>query len=110
MNLLRFCKPTTLRTALLALCALALLQTSTPVHADVGSQHIVLDVQAHQGWTTVVPMHLNLDGRTDLLSYNATTGRTGVFRRHQRAGSPTHRARYAGRQRLDRHRAHASQP
>jgi hypothetical protein len=32
-------------------------------------------MMAAKGWTAVVPMNLNGDGLTDLLSYNATTGR-----------------------------------
>jgi hypothetical protein len=43
--------------------------------AEPGEQSIVREVAAAQGWTSVVPMELNGDGLTDLLSYNATTGR-----------------------------------
>ena len=33
------------------------------------------DLIAAKGWTAVVPMKLNGDNLTDLLSYNKTTGR-----------------------------------
>ena len=44
--------------------------TSTPGE----QQKIVKQVNAAPGWTSIVPMDLNNDGLTDLLSYNATTG------------------------------------
>ena len=43
--------------------------TSTP-----GEQEIVKQVSAAKGWTSIVPMNLNNDGLTDLVSYNSTTG------------------------------------
>jgi hypothetical protein len=46
------------------------LATSVP-----GAQQIVLDVTAAKGWTSVVPMNINGNVLTDLLSYNRTTGR-----------------------------------
>ena len=47
---------------------------STP-HAATGDQIIVRDLVTSKGSTSVVPMNLNGDSLTDLLSYNATTGR-----------------------------------
>jgi hypothetical protein len=47
--------------------------------AEPGEQSIVREVAAAQGWTSVVPMELNGDGLTDLLSYNATTGRRYIL-------------------------------
>jgi hypothetical protein len=40
-----------------------------------GGQVAVNTVSASPGWTSIVPMNLNNDGFTDLLSYNGTTGR-----------------------------------
>ena len=37
-------------------------------------QQVVATVNAAPGWTSVVPMVLNKDGLTGLLSYNAATG------------------------------------
>lgn len=37
-------------------------------------QNVVSSVSATPGWTSIVPIVLNADGRTDLLSYNAATG------------------------------------
>ena len=37
---------------------------------------IVKDSVGSKGWTSIVPMNLNGDALTDLLSYNKTTGRT----------------------------------
>ena len=47
-----------------------------PVYAALGDQKIVRRINASKGWTTIVPMDIDLgnDGLTDLLSYNATTG------------------------------------
>lgn len=47
----------------------------TAAHAAPGDQTIVNDLIASKGWTAVVPMNLNGDGLTDLLSYNAKSGR-----------------------------------
>src|SRR3954453_17038774 len=66
------------RAALAALVAGALaapLAAPTAARAAVGDQIIVKDLIANKGWTAVVPMNLNGDGLTDLLSYNAKTGR-----------------------------------
>lgn len=43
--------------------------------AQPGDQVIVRDLIASKGWTAVVPLHLNGDGLSDMLSYNAKTGR-----------------------------------
>jgi uncharacterized membrane-anchored protein len=45
-----------------------------------GEQTIVKDYAASPGWTSIVPMNIDSDpqGRTDFLSYNATTGRAVV--------------------------------
>jgi uncharacterized protein YycO len=40
-----------------------------------GQQQIVAEVDAAKGWTSIVPMNINDDGLTDLLSYNAINGR-----------------------------------
>jgi uncharacterized membrane protein YciS (DUF1049 family) len=41
-----------------------------------GEQKIVKDYVAAKGWTAIVPLNIDCDsGRTDLLSYNAATGR-----------------------------------
>jgi hypothetical protein len=53
----------------------AFLVTGAASAGEVGEQQIVKDVTAAKGWTAVVPMAPNGDGLTDLLSYNATTGR-----------------------------------
>ena len=45
------------------------------VSAGLGGQQIVRDLIASKGWTSVVPMRLNGDSLTDLLSYNKRTGR-----------------------------------
>jgi hypothetical protein len=47
---------------------------------NVGDQRIVRDYVAAPGWTSIVPMKVDRDffGLTDLLSYNATTGRAIV--------------------------------
>ena len=42
--------------------------------ANVGDQVNVRVVNAAKGWTSIVPMNINNDRLTDLLSYNATTG------------------------------------
>ena len=48
----------------------------TSAKAAVGDQIIVRDLIASKGWTSLVPMLLNGDdGFSDLLSYNAKTGR-----------------------------------
>jgi hypothetical protein len=39
------------------------------------NQAIVREVDAAKGWTSVVAMNMNGDGLTDLLSYNASTGK-----------------------------------
>jgi hypothetical protein len=39
-----------------------------------GDQAVVKTVDAAPGWTAVVPMELDRDGFTDLLSYNAGSG------------------------------------
>ena len=36
---------------------------------------IVKDLVAAKGWTAIVPLKLNGDNLTDMLSYNANTGR-----------------------------------
>jgi hypothetical protein len=43
----------------------------------LGDQKIVRDVAGDKGWTSIVPMNIDPDlgGRTDLLFYNAATGR-----------------------------------
>jgi len=38
-------------------------------------QAVLIDVRSTRGWTSIIPMDLNDDSLTDLLSYNATTGR-----------------------------------
>lgn len=55
--------------------AAATICMGTTAHAAIGDQIIVRDLIASKGWTSVVPMNLNGDRLTDLLSYNATTGR-----------------------------------
>jgi len=47
---------------------------------DKGEQKIVKDFVASKGWTAIVPMDVDCDpeGLTDLISYNATTGRAVV--------------------------------
>jgi hypothetical protein len=45
--------------------------------SDKADQTIVRDVVGDKGWTSIVPMNIDTDlgGRTDLLFYNAATGR-----------------------------------
>ena len=45
-----------------------------PLNAQPGEQRIVKQVNASKQWTSIVPMKLNSDSLTDLLSYNSTTG------------------------------------
>ena len=49
-----------------------------PVHAELGDQKIVKDYIAAKGWTHIVPMYVNKDVVTDLLSYNGMDGRAIV--------------------------------
>ena len=42
---------------------------------QLGEQTTIKDFDAAKEWTSIVPTNLNDDGVTDLLSYNATTGR-----------------------------------
>lgn len=59
-----------------AALAAAMVGLGTTAHAaQPGDQIIVKDLVAAKGWTAVIPMTLNGDGLTDLLSYNAGTGR-----------------------------------
>jgi hypothetical protein len=55
--------------------AAATIFMGTTAHAATGDQIIVRDLVTSKGSTSVVPMNLNNDNPTDLLSYNATTGR-----------------------------------
>jgi hypothetical protein len=52
-----------------------LLADAAPAHSAVGDQIIVKDLIASKGWTALVPMDVNGDRLTDLLSYNKNTGR-----------------------------------
>jgi hypothetical protein len=61
------------KSALLA--ALAFAAVIPQAFGNPGDQRIVRDVVAAKGWTIIVPMNINNDGLTDLLSYNAVTGR-----------------------------------
>ena len=36
---------------------------------------MIREVDAAKGWTSIVPMDMNGDGLTDLLSYDASTGK-----------------------------------
>jgi hypothetical protein len=40
----------------------------------VTDQSIIIDVNSTPGWDIIVPMNINNDGLTDLLTYNKTTG------------------------------------
>ncbi|HEY0513718.1 MAG TPA: hypothetical protein VGH73_17550 [Thermoanaerobaculia bacterium] len=54
----------------------AMIGLATTAHAaQPGDQIIVKDLVAAKGWTAIVPLKLNGDSLTDMLSYNATTGR-----------------------------------
>ena len=53
--------------------SLAVTAPSCPAGVSCGQQ-VASTVAASPGWTSVVPMDLNGDGLTDLLSYNAATG------------------------------------
>ena len=55
--------------------AAAMVCVGTTAHAAPGDQVIVKDLVAAKGWTAIVPLNLDDDGRTDMLSYNKTTGR-----------------------------------
>ena len=60
---------------LIPLITLFIFTAITPAHTtQPGEQEIVKQVNAAPGWTSIVPMNMNNDGLTDLLSYNATTG------------------------------------
>ena len=48
------------------------------VYAALGDQTIVKDFVASKKWTALVPMDVDGQGPTDLISYNATTGRAVV--------------------------------
>jgi hypothetical protein len=57
--------------------AAAVICAGTAAHAgQPGDQIVVKDFVGPKGWTSIVPMDLNGDTGTDLLSYNKTTGRT----------------------------------
>jgi hypothetical protein len=59
-----------------ALATAAICLGTTAAHAArPGDQIIVKDLIAAKGWTSIVPMDLNGDDLTDMLSYNAVTGR-----------------------------------
>jgi hypothetical protein len=58
-----------------ALAAAAICLGTTAHAARPGDQVVVKDLIAAKGWTSIVPMELNGDGLTDMLSYNAKTGR-----------------------------------
>jgi hypothetical protein len=47
---------------------------SVAIPGSPGARRTVRTVEAAPGWTTVVPMNLDYQPVTDLLSYNATTG------------------------------------
>ncbi|MGD9511740.1 MAG: hypothetical protein AB7X49_24695 [Geminicoccaceae bacterium] len=66
------CRHRALRRSALLLAAMCF---GTAANAAVGDQIIARDLIASKGWTAVVPMNLNGDRLTDLLSYNAKTGR-----------------------------------
>ncbi|MGE3289893.1 MAG: hypothetical protein AB7O95_00715 [Geminicoccaceae bacterium] len=55
--------------------AASIFLSATAAQAAVGDQIIVKDLIAAKGWTAIVPLNLNGDGLTDMLSYNARTGR-----------------------------------
>src|SRR5687767_3551955 len=44
---------------------------ATSANAAAGDQTIVKDLVATKGWTAVIPLNLNGDSLTDMLSYNA---------------------------------------
>jgi hypothetical protein len=75
MSTLRLLKQKSTRKALLAVLVFTVSQALTPVYAGLGDQQTVLDLTASKGWTAVVPMNINGNVLTDLLSYNRTTGR-----------------------------------
>ena len=58
--------------------AVAFASAIAPAYAALGDQKIVKDYTAANGWTSIVPMNVDNNGLTDLLSYNATTGRAIV--------------------------------
>jgi hypothetical protein len=60
---------------MLAAGAATMICMGTTAHAAAGDQIIVKDLVAAKGWTAVVPLKLNGDGLTDMLSYNKDTGR-----------------------------------
>ena len=62
-----------MRAALLS--SAAIVCAVSAVHAATGDQIFVRDLVTSKGSTLVVPMDLNNDSLTDLLTYNATTGR-----------------------------------
>jgi hypothetical protein len=63
-----------MNTALMSALSMISVNTNS-AYAAVGDQIIVKDVTAATGWTAIVPLNLNGDNLTDMLSYNAKTGR-----------------------------------
>ena len=60
---------------LLAASVASVITATISLHAALGDQSVVRDVVAAQGWTSIVPMNIDGHGPTDLVSYNAATGR-----------------------------------
>ena len=63
---------------LIAVLVVTVTTAIAPEYAAPGEQKIVEDYVAATGWTQIVPMDVNSNIVTDLLSYNATTGRAIV--------------------------------